>query len=89
VGFVLGRLVVVGLALERLRSVLQFVGLCVGISFGLINGRQEGRMSVDVGVGSLGSFVCSLEARRSRAARKMSMEVRSAVLGPVCSRWGV
>jgi len=39
-------------------------------------------MSVEVGDGSLGSFLCSLESGSIRVARRVSIGVRSAVLGP-------
>jgi hypothetical protein len=39
-------------------------------------------MGLEVGVESLGSFMCSIEAGRSRLARRLSIEVRSVVLGP-------
>jgi hypothetical protein len=39
-------------------------------------------MSVEAGVVSLGSFLCSVEAWRSKVARRVFMEVRSADLGP-------
>lgn len=42
---------------------------------------QEGCMSVEAGVVSSGSFLCSVVARRRRVARRVSMEVRSADLG--------
>ena len=39
-------------------------------------------MSVEAGVISLGSFLCSVEAGRSRMARRLSVEVRSADSDP-------
>ena len=48
-----------------------------------MKGCKEGWMSAETGVVSLSSFLCSVEARRSRVARRVSMEVRSADLDPV------
>ena len=39
-------------------------------------------MSFEVGVVSLGSILCSVEAGKSRVARRVSIEVRSVDLGP-------
>ena len=45
-------------------------------------------MVVSWGVLSLGSFLCSVLEGRSRVARRVSREVRRAVLGPVSSAFG-
>jgi hypothetical protein len=45
-------------------------------------------MVVSRGVVSLGSFLCSVVARRSSVALRVSMEVRRAVLGPVLFQFG-
>jgi hypothetical protein len=37
---------------------------------------------------SLGGFLCSVEAGRSKVARRVTMEVRKVVLGPVLSPLG-
>ena len=55
--------------------------MCVGSPVAVMNGFQEGWLSVETGVVSLGSFLCSVETGRSRVARRVSMEVRSADLG--------
>ena len=45
-------------------------------------------MVVSRGVVSLGSFLCSLVAGRSSVARRVTREVRRAILGPVLSPSG-
>ena len=51
-----------------------------------MKGCQEGWTRVEVGVVSLGRFLCSVEAGGSSVARRVSVEVRSVVL---CKIWGL
>ena len=55
---------------------------------GRMNFSQEVCMVVSRGVVSLGSFLCSVVASRSRVAPRVSKEIRRAVLGPVLSPFG-
>ena len=80
--FLLGRLVIGGLVLERLRSALWFVRVCVVSPVAGMKCCQEGWMSVEAGVVSLDSFLCSVEAGRGKVARRVSMEVRIVDSGP-------
>jgi len=45
-------------------------------------------MSVVFGVGCLGSLRCSVQAGRSRVDRRVSMAVRSCIVGLVLLPWG-
>jgi len=45
-------------------------------------------MVVSRGVVSLGSFLCSVVARSSSVALRVSMEIRRVVVGPVLSLFG-
>jgi hypothetical protein len=63
-------------------------GLCEGRLSGVMNFIQEVCIVVHMGVVSLGSFLCSVVAGRSRVALRVSREVRRAVLGPVVSPFG-
>ena len=55
---------------------------------GMINGSHEVCMVVSRGVVSLGNFMSSVVARRSRVALRVSIEARRAVLGPGLSPFG-
>ena len=63
-------------------------GLCEGRLSGVMNFIQEVCIVVHMGVVSLGSFMCSVVAGRSKVALRVSREVRRAVLGPVLSPFG-
>jgi hypothetical protein len=84
-----GRLFAVELVVERGRSASQLVDIWVGSPFAMMKDIHEGWRSVEVGAGSLGSVLCSTEAgQESRMARRVSMEVCSAVLCPCLSPLG-
>ena len=62
--------------------------MCVGRLSGEMNLIQEVCMVVSRGLVYLGNFLCSVVAGRSSVARRVSREVRRAVLGPVWSPLG-
>ncbi len=64
-------------------------GLCEGRLSGVMNFIKELCIVVHMGVVSLGSFLCSVVAGRSRVALRVSREVRRAVWGLFCLHSGV
>ena len=82
-------LLVVELAAESLVSASQLVQVWVLSLANVTTACLEGLMSVEVGVMSLGSFLCSDVARsRNSVTLRISTEVRSDVFGPGLSLLG-
>jgi len=85
---VAGRLLEVALAAEAFTRVAWEFVVCGGRLAGVTNCSHEVCMVVSRGVVSLGSFLSSVVAEKSKVALMVSKEVRREILGPGLSPFG-
>ena len=85
---VAGRLLGRALAAVAFARVTYEFTMCGGRLIGVMYGSHEGCMAVSRDVVSLGSFLSSVVAGRSRVAMRVSREVRREDSGPGLSPFG-